>query len=69
VAHIVPPIPKDRDNRLELSAGDLDEAIVTAIATADERTDTDVNGAAFEKIDAFRTGVLGGLNVCNETFR
>ncbi len=68
VAHIVPPIPTDRENRLELSAGDLDEAIVTAIATADEQSDTDVNGGAFEKIDAFRTGVLGGLNVCNATF-
>lgn len=68
VAHIVPPIPADRENKLELSAGDLDEAIVTAIATADEKSDTDVNGGAFEKIDAFRRGVLGGLNVCNETF-
>ena len=37
VASIVPPIPADRENQLVLSAGDLDEAIVTAIATADEQ--------------------------------
>ena len=68
VASIVPPIPTERVNRLELSAGDLDEAIVAAIATADERVDTDLQGSAFEKISAFRTGVLGGLNTCNSTF-
>ncbi len=68
VASIVPPIPEDRASQLVLSAGDLDEAIVAAIATSDERVDTDVNGSAFEKISAFRTGVLGGLNTCNTTF-
>lgn len=66
VGFIVPPIPRDRENQLVLSAGDLDEAIVTAIARADERVDTDVNGSAFEKITAFRTGLLGGLNVCRD---
>lgn len=67
VAFIVPPIPEDREDTLILSAGDLDEAIITAIAVSDESTDTDVNGSAFEKIDAFRLGVLGGLNACNQT--
>ena len=66
VGFIVPPIPRDRENQLVLSAGDLDEAIVTAIARADEHVDTDVNGSAFEKITAFRTGLLGGLNVCRD---
>ena len=64
VGFIVPPIPQDREDQLVLSAGDLDEAIITAIDRSDERTDTDVAGSAFEKVDAFRTGVLGGLNVC-----
>jgi predicted metalloprotease len=64
VAYIVPPIPQSRTDQLVLSAGDLDEAIVTAIASADEHTDTNINGSAFEKIGAFRAGVLGGLNVC-----
>ncbi|MFM2077607.1 MAG: hypothetical protein RJA49_1497, partial [Actinomycetota bacterium] len=66
VASIVPPIPDDREDQLKLSAGDLDEAIVTAIASADEHSDTDVNGSPFEKIGAFRTGVLGGLNACQD---
>lgn len=66
VSYIVPPIPEDREDQLVLSAGDLDEAIVTAIARADEHTDDDVNGSAFEKITAFRAGVLGGLNVCRD---
>jgi predicted metalloprotease len=64
VASTVPSDTQSADAVLTLSAGDLDEAIVTAIARADQSTDTNVNGSAFEKIDAFRTGVLGGLNVC-----
>ncbi|MGB8861330.1 MAG: neutral zinc metallopeptidase [Ilumatobacteraceae bacterium] len=67
VAFIVPPIPEDRTNTLQLSAGDLDEAVITAIALSDASTDTNVRGSAFEKIDAFRTGVLGGLNVCRDS--
>lgn len=67
VAFIVPPIPAARTNTLALSAGDLDEAVITAIARSDESTDTNVNGSAFEKISAFRTGVLGGLNLCRKT--
>jgi len=59
---IVPPTPDD--SVISLSAGDLDEAIVTAIIRGDPATDTNVNGSAFEKIDAFRLGVLGGLNEC-----
>ena len=64
VGFIIPPIPDTRENQLVLSAGDLDEAVITAIDRSDERVDTDVLGSAFEKVDAFRTGVLGGLNIC-----
>ena len=69
VAYIVPgpdgKIPADgRTDTLLLSAGDLDEAVVTAIARSDLTSDTNVLGSAFETIDAFRKGVLGGLNVC-----
>jgi predicted metalloprotease len=67
VASIVPRVQDDRKDPLKLSAGDLDEAIVTAIARSDEHSDTDVNGSPFEKIGAFRTGVLGGLNACRDT--
>ena len=67
MAFIIPPIPEERENSLQLSAGDLDEAVIIAIARSDQSTDTNVNGSAFEKISAFRTGVLGGLNVCRES--
>ena len=43
------------------------EAIVTAIGRSDETTDTNVRGTAFERVDAFRKGVLGGLPVCQSS--
>ena len=49
-----------------LSAGDLDEAVATAVALGDEASDTDRTGTAFDKIDAFRAGVLGGLPACQD---
>ena len=58
----LPPQPDDRP--LFLSAGDLDEAIVTAISRGDATSDTNVNGSAFDKVDAFRSGVLGGIPAC-----
>jgi len=64
VASIIPPAPET--SPVYLSAGDLDEAIIIAIALSDRTTDTNVNGSAFEKVDAFRAGVLGGLNVCRD---
>ena len=67
VTYIIPPIPDDREDQLVLSAGDLDEAVIIAIARSDQSTDTNLNGSAFEKISAFRTGVLGGLNVCRDS--
>ncbi len=60
----LPPQPKGRP--LYLSAGDLDEAIVTAIVHSDESADTNVSGSAFEKIDNFRAGVLGGMQACQD---
>ncbi len=58
----LPPQPEGRP--LYLSAGDLDEAIVTAIVRGDRSSDADFNGTAFEKVDAFRSGVLGGMQSC-----
>jgi predicted metalloprotease len=52
------------NQQILLSAGDLDEAITTAVLLGDEAASTDVNGTAFEKIDAFRSGALGGLTSC-----
>jgi hypothetical protein len=34
------------------------------VVLGDEASNTDVLGTAFEKIDAFREGVLGGLPAC-----
>ena len=62
----LPPTPQDEKRDLSLSAGDLDEAIVTSIVRSDPTTDTDIEGSAFEKIGAFRSGVLGGLQACQD---
>jgi predicted metalloprotease len=60
-------LPPLKDGRpLYLSAGDLDEAIVTAIVRSDATADTNVNGSAVEKIDSFRAGVLGGMQSCQD---
>ncbi len=49
---------------LRLSAGDLDEAIITAIKRSDETEDQNQRGTSFEKIAAFRNGVLNGIDAC-----
>jgi predicted metalloprotease len=52
------------DSTVATSPGDLDEAIRMAILLGDVGANVDDVGTAFEKIDAFRTGVLGGLDAC-----
>jgi len=59
------PQPRLDTRTVRVSPGDLDEAIQTLLIVADIGSDDDVLGDAFEKIDAFRTGVLGGLAVCD----
>lgn len=59
-------IPPDDTRVIRLSAGDLDEAIVTLLLRGDETSDTDVAGTAFDKVDSFRGGVLGGLQFCQD---
>ncbi len=49
---------------VRISPGDLDESIQTVLSIADLRIDDNVIGSAFEKIDAFRTGVLSGTAAC-----
>ena len=66
--YISPPIPASRTDQLTLSAGDLDEAIIEAIDRSDAKSSTNVRGSAFEKVSAFRAGVLGGLTACNTNF-
>jgi predicted metalloprotease len=52
------------DDTVTSSPGDLDEAIRIAILVGDPGANVDVVGSPFEKIEAFRTGVLGGLDAC-----
>jgi predicted metalloprotease len=47
-----------------VSPGDLDEAVRTAILIGDLGAADNVLGSPFEKIDAFRDGVIGGLKAC-----
>lgn len=53
------------DDQVTSSPGDLDEAIRMAILVGDAGADVDAIGSPFEKIGAFRTGVLGGLDACS----
>ncbi len=50
------------------SPGDLDEAIRMAIIVGDTGANVNVVGSPFEKIAAFRVGVLGGLDACRAQF-
>ena len=62
-----PPLPADRaasPTAISLSAGDLDEATITALSRSDDSANANVNGIAFEKIAAFRNGVLEGFAAC-----
>jgi len=73
VASVMPtetglPQPRDEARTSAISPGDLDEAVRTAILVSDESAGDDVIGGAFEKIAAFRGGVLGGLDTCLAQF-
>jgi len=60
-----PVAPSTEENpRVGLSPGDLDEAIRMVILLGDRSRDDDVMGSAFEKVDAFRQGVLYGSSGC-----
>ena len=61
------PEPRGADRTVRVSPGDLDEAIQTIIAVSDPSSTDDVRGGVFEKIDAFRNGVLNGLDACLAT--
>jgi len=57
--------PRTEERTALISPNDLTEAIQTAIVIGDPTTDTDDLGSAFEKIDAFRLGTLGGPDACS----
>jgi predicted metalloprotease len=56
--------PEEGESRGLISPGDLDEAVLAAITIGDPGLHDDKIGSAFEKIDSFREGVLGGIPVC-----
>lgn len=58
------PTPRDPERTSSVSPNDLTEAIQTAIIIGDPGRGIDILGSAFEKIDAFRQGALGGIGVC-----
>jgi predicted metalloprotease len=58
------PDPNDATPGVTISAGDLDEAVQTALTASDETSTEDIAGSPFEKIAAFRRGVLDGLAAC-----
>ncbi|MFK7917348.1 MAG: hypothetical protein AB8G14_04670 [Ilumatobacter sp.] len=58
------PEPRDVGRTAVVSANDLTEAVLTAIVVGDPSFDTNVLGSAFEKIDQFRRGTLGGIDAC-----
>ena len=60
--------PNRSTTQTSLSPGDLDEAVSTAILAGDETEDLNEVGSPFEKIGAFRLGVLSDLGACQETF-
>jgi predicted metalloprotease len=60
------PIAGSTRRSVTMQAGDLDEAVQTAVQIGDPSSDTDVVGSGFEKVAAFRRGVVGGASGCLE---
>ncbi|WP_420910892.1 metallopeptidase [Rhodococcus sp. OK519] len=59
------------ERRIWLSAGDLDEAISGLLSDglAASDVDGDTVPSGFSRVDAFRTGVLGGQKACDGRYR
>jgi hypothetical protein len=58
------PEPRDPERQTRISPGDLDETVRTMLLVGDATADADVVGTPFEKIEAFRSGMLGGVDAC-----
>ena len=56
------------DQPFTVSPGDLDEAVSTALVL-DDVSQSGVLATAFEKIDSFRAGVLGGFTACDDRIK
>lgn len=58
------PTASSQQNQVTVQAGDLDEAVKAAVTIGDATTTADKLGTGFEKVGAFRLGVLGGSDAC-----
>jgi hypothetical protein len=56
------------DDTVQSSPGDLDEAIRMEILFGDAGANVNHVGSPSEKIESFRTGVLGGIDACDAQF-
>jgi predicted metalloprotease len=61
---LIPGASSDPDRNARIEAGDLDEAIRSALVVGDQASTDDVRGSGFEKIASFREGVLDGIVAC-----
>lgn len=58
------PQPRHPERTTRISPGDLDETIRTIILIGDATAEQNVVGTPFEKIAAFRDGLIGGIDTC-----
>jgi predicted metalloprotease len=64
-------VNRGEDQKLVLSPGDLDEAVIAFLLTSDSSSEADNDGnpsvgTAFQRFDAYRTGFLNGIGTCDE---
>ncbi len=58
-------LPANADG-LVISAGDLNESVETLLLLGDESETDDIRGTGFERVGAFRSGVLEGVSGCGQ---
>ena len=63
-------INRGEEQLLQLSPGDLDEAVIAFLLTSDSSADVDEDGnvsvgTAFTRFNAYRTGFLEGISACD----
>ena len=63
-------VNRGEEQLLQLSPGDLDEAVIAFLLTSDSSADVDEDGnvsvgTAFTRFNAYRTGFLEGISACD----
>jgi hypothetical protein len=54
----------DRSADVSLSPGDIDEGLLAMLIPLTAGAGEEVRSSSFERADAYRTGLLGGLEDC-----